>query len=617
MKKVAICQMEVIPGSIQKNVDTIIHYINEAKEKHADIVVFPELCVTGYTIGDRFNDHYFCNEAMEANDTIRDATKDITAIWGNIHYGTFHSIEKGRDGRPLRLNCAFIAKNGKYVERNGLYGYMYVKSLNPDYRIFDESRYFLSAIELNAYGIKQSDNEIPFVVEGEVIGLEICEDLWSGDYSYDITSKYVETCNYIFNLSSSLWTKNKEIGRAKRVKMHASHHPLPYLFYVNHVGIQNNGKNVCVYDGGSTVYDANGEAYFELNDEFKEELAFFDGQKKLNETCKDKLKKALVYGIRKFDEQMFPFQPKWIIGLSGGLDSSINVALLVEALGKDRVIGYNLATKYNSNTTKSNAYNEAKVLGIEYRDGFISPLVDATKEVVYNYQYTDEQISSLTEENIQARIRGHVLSTFAAMNNGVICNNGNKVEVALGYLTLYGDSIGAICPIGDLTKKELFDLAHMINEEKEIVPYSLLPEIIDGKIQWIMPPSAELKNAQVDPMKWYYHDALIEYLTTFPNYGIEKFVEQYLQDKLQSNENYAHWITYYGLDDVNEFFKDLEWLLNTINRNVYKRIQLPPNIIVSRGAYGYDLRESQMNLPYSKKYQDLKKQCFEKWGMNQ
>lgn len=611
MLKIAIAQIEVKPAKLEENIKMIIDNINNAKEMGADLVVFPELCVTGYSIGDRFNDTYFCEEAYSYNEVIKEHSNGIGVIWGNIYYGDFNGISKGRDGRKLRLNAAYFAYDGKYVTRNGNYPDFYVKCLNPDYRMFDESRYFLSAIELQAYGLNINDNMIPFEFKGHKIGLEICEDLWSNDYAVNVTRSYAEAhCNYIVSVSTSLWTKNKELSRKKRILEHAKDIRLPQIIYCNCVGCQNNGKNVMVMDGGSTVYDEYGKELFELNDNFESELKLFVGEKSLVQHSSTKLLDALVYGIKKFDEQMFPFKPKWIIGLSGGLDSSINAALLVKAIGNDRVIGYNLATKYNSDTTKSNARQLAEALEVEYRDGYISPLVDATLDVMHTYGYEDKDISTLTEENIQARIRGHTLSTFAAINNGVVCNNGNKIEAALGYLTLYGDSIGALCPIGDLLKTELFELSLQINKDKEIIPYSLLPNVKGNKIEWEMPPSAELKNNQVDPMKWYYHDYIIQYLCEFPNYGVERLVEMYVKDKLASHEYLSKWITYYHLDNPEEFFKDIEWIVNTMNRNVYKRIQLPPNIIVSRGAFGNDLRESQILIPLSKYYYELKDKCL-------
>lgn len=613
MLKIAVAQIEVRPGMLKQNLDKVLKNIENAREHGADLIVFPELCITGYTIGDRFNDSYFCEEAHSYNEKIKNASQDIGVIWGNIYYDEFHEQVRGRDGRKLRLNSAFFAYNGNYVTREGAYDAMYVKCLNPDYRVFDESRYFMSAIELQSYGMQIEDDLQPFTFKGYRIGLEICEDLWSGDYAVDVTKAYVkQNCDYIVNISASLWTRNKELGRKKRIKEHAKEMKLPYIVYVNCVGCQNNGKNVMVFDGGSTVYDAEGNEYFELNDSFNEELAVFDGNTHFVTHSDSKLLDALVYGIRKFDEQMFPFHPKWIIGLSGGLDSSVNAALLVRALGNERVIGYNLATKYNSEATKSNARILSERLHIEYRDGFISPVVDATMEVMNTYGYPDSSISALTEENIQARIRGHVLSTFAAINNGVVCNNGNKVEAALGYLTLYGDSIGALCPIGDLLKTDLFELARHLNSEGEIIPKGLLPELEEDMIKWVTPPSAELKNNQVDPMKWYYHDYLIQYLTEFPNYGIERLVKEYEENRLLTHEYLGKWIRYYHLDEPQAFFDDLEWVVNSMNRNVYKRIQLPPNIMVSRGAFGYDLRESQILIPFSSYYYEIKKRCINK-----
>ena len=201
--------------------------------------------------------------------------------------------------------------------------------------------------------------------------------------------------------------------------------------------------------------------------------------------------------------------------------------------------------------------------------------------------YGYPQAEGLALENIQARLRGHLLSSFASMEGGVIVNNGNKVEAALGYCTLYGDAIGALSPIADCTKVQLFDLAKQINAafNREIIPANLLPQTQDGCLIWEFPPSAELKDDQRDPMKWFYHDWLISKLTEYPSGQAEEIMEDYLSGQAQSSE-VGRWLTYYGLDDPRAFIDDLEWVLRTMQGAVFKRIQFPPLIMISRGAFG-------------------------------
>ena len=487
----------------------------------------------------------------------------------------------------------------------------YIKCLNPDYRIFDDSRYFLSALELSKrMKLDDVDFTSPFLFEKDDhtyrIGLEICEDLWSQDYQFDPTSQYLnQNVDFIVNISSSPWTRNKEKGREKQILRYAQHDFVPFV-YVNAVGMQNNSKTVCVFDGDSSIYNEKGERIASCNDSFLEERKIIElNETSLADKCQNKLTKALITAIREFDQQVFQSRFKWIIGLSGGLDSSVNAALLTLSLGKERVIGLNMATRYNSSATIDNAHKLAHALGIECRDGIIQKLVEEQIECLK--QYTQKEISEFAIENIQARIRGSILSAISQIENGVVINNGNKIEGALGYATLYGDTIGCLAPLQDVTKVELFEIARSINEslDKEVIPYNLLPEIENDHIKWETPPSAELKNNQLDPMKWFYHDQIIQILTEYPGYGIEKLMQQYLDKSIYETE-LGKWILYYGLDDPQKFIEDLEWVLQKFQLGVFKRLQTPPIVMVSRGCFGSDFRENQVSYEKSNTYLALK-----------
>lgn len=438
------------------------------------------------------------------------------------------------------------------------------------------------------------------------IGLEVCEDLWSSDYHFDPTQQYINhSCDFVVNISSSPWTLNKEKGRIKQIKKHASKQFLPFI-YVNAVGMQNSSKTVCVFDGDSSIYDSFGNCISNCNDAFVEECKIVHlNESSLTKKCEDKLLKALLCSIKEWDKQIFNSRFKWLIGLSGGLDSSVNAALLTLALGNDRVIGLNMATRYNSTTTIDNAHRLANALHIDIRDGIIQNLVD--EQIKCLKQYTKLEISEFAIENIQARIRGSVLGAISQIENAVIINNGNKVEGALGYATLYGDTIGCLAPLQDLTKVELFKLSHSINRycNLEVIPTNLLPKIENDTIVWEMPPSAELKNNQLDPMKWFYHDEIIKRLTEYPGYGIEKLMQEYL-DKSIYNTDLGKWIKYYGLDNPYKFIDDLEWLLNKFELGVFKRLQTPPIVMVSRGCFGSDFRENQTKYEKSNTYFALK-----------
>lgn len=204
-----------------------------------------------------------------------------------------------------------------------------------------------------------------------------------------------------------------------------------------------------------------------------------------------------------------------------------------------------------------------------------------------------------------------MLSTFAQVEGGVIMNNGNKVEVMMGYATLYGDAIGAISPIGDVTKVQLFAIAREINRifDTEIVPFNLIPKETADGFSWETMPSAELKDAQTDPMKWFYHDWLVNKLVDYPGFATERIMERYLEDRLLGSE-IGKWIRFYGLDDPAAFIEDLEWVLHQMSISVFKRIQMPPNITLTRGSFGFDFRENQALYEETDHYRELREEIL-------
>ncbi len=365
---------------------------------------------------------------------------------------------------------------------------------------------------------------------------------------------------------------NDEIGKEKIIPQNG--------IYINHFGCENYNKNVIVFDGMVQV-NCNGTTVLRHD---KLESSIIDAEEKIdrNHTLLD----TIIFALQEFDNQVFQKRFNWIIGLSGGLDSTISAALLCLAFEKNRVIGYNMATKYNTNSTKNIAKKLAEKLGIQYREGNITKLVEATSGVLSDYGY--EEYSDLTMQNIQARIRGHLLSSFASIENGVIVNNGNKVETALGYATMYGDMIGAISPLADLTKVSLFELAKEINKvmNDEIIPSDLLPQ---EDMTWIQKPSAELQSNQFDPMKWFYHDYIVEHLNK--SFTINEFLEMYLNQTLP--QEVEKWIEYHGLDDSQKFVDDIKWVVNTMNRNKYKLLQAPPILSLSSSTFGSDVNVIQ------------------------
>ena len=382
----------------------------------------------------------------------------------------------------------------------------------------------------------------------------------------------------------------------------------------NPIGIENTDKRVITLDGASRALAADGTVIAQLRDDFTGDFTpfTFANGGRIAEPCDMKTLRALVSSIRRFDAFVLPWQPKWVIGLSGGLDSSVVASLLVMALGPERVVGYNLATRYNSDATKANAAALANALEIELRNGSIEELIRATGATLNQYGYGEEAMSGLVLENVQARLRGHALSTFAAIEGGVVANNGNRIEAALGYATLYGDAIGALAPIGDLTKVQLFDLSRQINEvfEQEIIPANLLPTETDEGFIWETMPSAELADGQHDPMKWFYHDWLVTRLLDVTVGDPCPIMQAYLDDRLASTPA-AKWLEFYGLaNDPAAFMADLEWITRSMRTAAFKRIQAPPAIRIASLASVAPSCEWQGTLEPSEHYLELKAQIL-------
>ena len=425
-----------------------------------------------------------------------------------------------------------------------------------------------------------------------------------GDYRIGMGSSTLD-CDFSVLIDNACWTKDAQGSAAPDIGVPS--------IVVAPVGIRNAGHAVRCFDGGAAVYDAQGEILCALRDDFEEEFVVVSLVEPgtIAQPCDRKLLKALISTIRRFDGQVLGGSLPWIIGLSGGLDSTIVASLLVLALGKSRVIGYSLSSEYNTTATKGNSARLADALGIRFYAATIGDTVHAVESTAESCGYERERIEGLVHENVQARTRGSLLCTFAAIEGGVVANNGNFVESALGYCTLYGDAIGALAPIADLTTVELFDLARDINATfgAEVVPGNLLPQLTDDGYTWETMPSAELSEGQRDPMKWFYHDWLVRKLRDDPDFGAADALEAYRDDRLES-EGMGTWIRFYGLDDTQAFISDLEWVLRQMHSAVFKRIQAPPAIILNNPGIAWGDGEVQRRWEPDERYLELKEQLL-------
>ncbi|KKT81220.1 MAG: NAD+ synthetase [Microgenomates group bacterium GW2011_GWC1_44_9] len=585
--QVAIAQLDVQAGRPDLNTQKIISEIKKARSKGVDVILFSEMVVSGYLLGDEWENESFIRDLMEYNEDIRKESKDIAVIWGNV---CADFDKKGEDGRIRKYNAAHVAQNGQWV-KNGVFEGHTFKTLMPKYREFDDERHFYSMAKLAAEKGERLENLLkpfPININGNIVnvGASMCEDMWCDDYSESPIHHLVKNgADVIVNLSSSPWTWRKNDKRHRVVKSLLEKDPIPFL-YCNNAGIQNNETTPVLTPTGLT--------------EKQDVVELFNG---------------LCFGIHHF----FLSLPRQIavIGLSGGIDSALVAYLLTRALEPENVYAVNMPSKFNSDLTKNAASVLAKNLGLNYSICPIQDSVDLTLAELKRLKFvrensshieTDLEVTSAITENIQARDRSsRILAVIAACLGGVFVNNGNKTETALGYCTLYGDVDGALAPIADIYKNEVYQLARYINEleGREIIPSSILNVV----------PSAELSADQDvtkgkgDPILYPYHDKLIRSFVEFRS-DPERILKLYQDGTLEAELKLESGLVKKYFPTTQEFISDLEHKWKLFKANIFKRIQAPPIIAVSRRAFGFDLREAQNGVYFTRGYQALKEKLL-------
>jgi NAD+ synthase (glutamine-hydrolysing) len=629
MKKIALAQLDVKLGEPEKNVIRMYEMMREAKQHGADIIAFPEMCVGGYLLADYYTDTAICLDLIHYNKLITDMATEIgiITVWGNI---SIDSSNNGEDGREAKYNSIYCAHSGKMDVRN--------KTLLPNYRIFDDKRYFKSD---GLTGLE------PIVLEdGFFLAVEACEDIWDTDYSIKPTQELIDDgADIIINISASPFSVDKYRARdncIKRVKKSVGEYFVPF-FYVNCCGVQNNGKNIITFDGDSRIYNEKGEKQSIFLNPYKEGIIYADVEKVddkyiLMQDTKGSIEEvfspieqkfnAIIRSYKYIDELMGG--TTFVFGLSGGVDSCLSAALC--KLAGCKALGYNLPSKYNTQLTKDAAELFAYQADIPYETIPIEKLVKATEETLDDYRPKNmrpfkspkmfyPEITDFMWENIQARIRGSsILATLAAIYNGVMVNNGNKVEIAAGYCTLYGDTNGVFAPLGDLTKIEIFEMCRFINRKfGHIIPEKILP---DEHMEFVVPPTAELKEKQVDPFFWGIDDIILEKLLDYKRTDPAGILATYIADwklcakTLGINEElFKRYSLDYTQDNKQEYCKKfaahLDWFLTLVRRGVFKRIQMPPIVLLSKSAFGYDYREAQFPYWPTQIYKELRDAILE------
>ncbi len=531
--KIALAQINVTIGDFEGNFNKHVRYIEQAVHAGADLIVFPELSITGYPPRDFLEFKDFIEQAGQTVERLKPYSRQIAVVVG---VPTVNPVIEGKD----LFNSAVFLHRGKEIYRQH-------KTLLPTYDIFDEARYFEPASRWEV---------VPF--KGKNIALTICEDLWNlGNenplYTVNPVEKFTDKKpDLILNLSASPFDYRHAKERIKVLKANVKAYRLP-IVYVNHTGAQTD----LVFDGGSLVMTASGNIHRELPF-FEEALQVIDTDR-MDQTNREHPKekiplihKALVTGIRDYFSKIG--LKSAVVGLSGGIDSAVVSVLAVQALGKENVHALLMPSRYSSEASITDARQLAEKLGITYDIISIDNPFKAVEKALAPYFPTD----GITEENIQPRIRMIYLMAFSNRIGHIPLNTSNKSELAVGYGTLYGDLAGGLSVLGDVYKTEVYELAHYLNESEEIIPENILSK----------PPSAELRPGQKDT-------------DTLPPYDIlDEILRLYIENRYAPGE-----IVKQGFD------KNLvHRVLKMVNRNEFKRYQTAPVIRISPKAFGMGRR---------------------------
>lgn len=531
--KIAMAQLDYMIGDFDGNLSKMLSHVALARENHCDLICFGELATCGYPPRDFLEFSDFIKKCNQSIDTLKDASHGIGIIVGSP------TINPKPEGKDL-FNSAYLLSEGNII------GVAH-KALLPTYDIFDEYRYFEPATEFSVVEFK-----------GKKIALTICEDIWNvGNENplYPVCPMDVLTLqqpDLMINVSASPFSYKQAKERIAVVQSNVAKYGVP-MFYVNHVGAQTD----VVFDGGSLVVSGDSKVFREMP-YFEEGIEYFALDAVMKGGIEDEQPKekialmydALVTGIKDYFRKL-NFKSA-ILGLSGGIDSALTTTLAVHALGKENVRVLLMPSQYSSSHSLEDAIALAQKLGIRFDIVPISDVFDAYENLLQPlFIGTD---SNITEENIQARIRGMLLMAVSNKYGNILLNTSNKTEMAVGYGTLYGDMCGGIAVLGDVYKMEVYAISEYINRNEEIIPVNSITK----------PPSAELKPGQKDS------DSL-------PPYEIlDKILLEYIEHRKGPEEIIA-----LGYDAAL-----VKKVLRMVNINEFKREQTAPVIRVSPKAFG-------------------------------
>jgi len=518
--KIALAQINLLVGDIPGNADKICTYVKQAGE--VDVIAFPELAVTGYPPEDLLLRESLGLRVEKALERIIESSK--------------HSAAHIVVGYPLKIsdklyNCAGVFFQGEKKAE-------YRKQCLPNYRVFDEKRYFSAG-----------DEVCVFDLNGTPTAITICEDLWQ---SGPVNQAKEAGAKLLLNLNASPYRLNKQVEREALLKEKAQQSGMP-IAYVNLVG----GQDELVFDGGSCVVSAEGNLLHRA-EFFQEQLCEVElGKAKDLPPLPDKLKltyDALVLGVRDYVNKN-GFKGV-VLGLSGGIDSALTLAVAVDALGPDRVEAVMMPFRYTSDMSVEDAGEQAKTLGISFHCVSIENIYESFMESLQ--PIFENSKKDTTEENLQARSRGVLLMAISNKKGYLVLTTGNKSEMAVGYCTLYGDMAGGFAAIKDVPKTLVYQLADYRNGISPVIPQ----RVIDR------PPSAELAPDQKD------EDSL-------PPYDVlDQILELYIEQDQSADAIVAK-----GFNE-----EDVRRVIRLVDVNEYKRRQAPIGVRVTQRGFGRDRR---------------------------
>ena len=545
-------QLSFTVGAIQENKSKILNTLEEAEKINSDIVVFPELCVTGYPPEDLLLRESFVGKNFAVLEEIAEFSGRTSGVIGFVD----RSLEEQTMDNVDRniTNAAAIVQNG---DVKGIYHKCYL----PNYSVFDEARYF-------AKGTKPEEI---FWYEDIAVGINICEDVWINNGPAEEQVK--KGASLIININASPFDINKTESRKVNVRDKAKKLKVPIL-YLNMVG----GQDELVFDGGSFLVDAEGNIIYEAR-QFSEEIFSFDLELEIkNVKSENKLivneKKSDLPPLKTSDslselESMYAALKmglsdyveknnfkKVLVGLSGGIDSALTATIAVDALTSDNVIGVAMPSKFNPKSSLEDAKELADNLNIELKTVNIEETAEKFRNLLKDN--LDDDLKSVVDENIQSRIRGNILMGLSNQLGAMVVSTGNKSEMAVGYSTLYGDLVGGFALLKDVYKTEVYKLSDYRNSISKVIPQN----IIEKK------PSAELSEDQYDS------DSLPEYDL------LDKILKMYIELDFSSEK-------IINSDIDKEVVFDI---LEKIDRNEYKRKQVAPGVKLTSRAFGKDRR---------------------------